>query len=148
MVNMEILTQIITNKIVIACFIAWLLSQIIKATITIFKEKKFDITQLIFGVGGMPSSHTSTTCCLTTAILLTEGPTTLFVASTIFTLIIIRDSIGVRRQSGKQAGIINKITQLIYKGKQKEKLNETTGHTITQTVIGAILGIIIAIVIV
>ena len=145
---MQIITQIMTNKVIIACLVAWLSSQIIKTTINFFREKKFDINHLLFGVGGMPSSHTAVTCCLTVAVLIKDGITTVFAVALILTLITLRDSMGVRRESGKHARVLNMISKIIYKKKPEEQFNEILGHTPLQVLVGAILGIIVAIVIV
>jgi uncharacterized protein len=145
---MEILTQIITNKVIIACLVAWLTSQIIKTAINVFREKKFDLNDLFFGVGGMPSSHTSVTCCLTTALLVQDGVTTIFAVALILTLITIRDALGVRRESGNHARILNKITKTMYNKKSEEQFNEILGHTPLQVLVGAIIGILTALLLV
>lgn len=108
--------QILTNKILLACLTAWFLSQAIKTALKITKEKKFDINYLIFGVGGMPSSHTAVVSSLAASILLLEGATTLFALSLIFAIIVMRDSIWMRK-----------------------------AHNLREVFVGAVLGILVAV---
>lgn len=144
---MKILTQLINNKILLSCLIAWIVPQAMKTIITFSKENRIDIKQFLVGMGGMPSSHASVACALTTSVLLNEGDATMFVVCLIFTLIILRDSIGFRKESGKQAILLNKLASDVYKS-NPEKVNEYCGHTMAQVILGAAIGIFIAIVIV
>ena len=56
------------------------------------------------------------------------------------------DAQGVRRDTGHQAEILNKIMDDIYwKGKiEADRLKELIGHTPTQVFIGALLGLALA----
>lgn len=144
---MSILQQVVTNNILLACLIAWLVSQVVKTIIDLTKEKKLDLLNLAIGTGGMPSSHTAATFALTTSILLTEGVTTLFVVASVFTIIVMRDALGIRREAGKHAEILNKITKSVYKN-NVDKFNEFLGHTPSQVVVGAIIGVLTAILII
>ena len=56
------------------------------------------------------------------------------------------DAQGVRRSTGKQAGILNTIMEDIYwRGKiQQIRLRELIGHTPVEVFVGALLGFIIA----
>jgi acid phosphatase family membrane protein YuiD len=56
------------------------------------------------------------------------------------------DAQGVRRATGKQATILNKITEDIYwKGKvQEDRLRELIGHTPIEVIAGFAVGVIIA----
>ncbi len=91
-----------------------------------------------FDTGGMPSSHTATTVALTTAIALESGPSMLFIACCIFTLIIIRDSYGVRKSVSDQAHIIN---ALLSEMKIHKKAKIVLGHTPLQVAVGFVLGL-------
>ncbi len=145
---MDMINQLITNEVFIVCFVSWFASQFIKTTITLFKDKRFDIKQLLIGMGGMPSSHTAVVCGMTASVLLVEGVTTLFIVTLMFAIVIVRDSMGVRRESGKHAALLNKLTSLMYKKKEKTKLNELTGHTPLQVLLGAVIGILVAVLII
>jgi acid phosphatase family membrane protein YuiD len=58
------------------------------------------------------------------------------------------DAQGVRRATGRQARILNKITEDIYwQGKIKEyRLRELVGHTPMEVIMGFLLGVTIAII--
>jgi acid phosphatase family membrane protein YuiD len=128
-------------KLFLAVFIAGFLSQTIKVIIEWRKTKKFDFT-VFYRNGGMPSSHSAVVGALCTSIAIYEGFSTLFVASFIFSGIVLADALGVRRETGKQANIINKLMKKEHiKGK---KFTEFVGHNIVQVSVGLTIGIIIA----
>src|SRR5699024_3746890 len=103
------------------------------------------------------SSHSSAVMALTTAIAITDGiGSTLFAAVCVFSVIIMYDSSGVRRQSGKQAILLNQLirdfqafTQKSRDGSQHEyekhkTLKEILGHEPIEVFFGALLGAVIA----
>ena len=61
------------------------------------------------------------------------------------------DAIGVRRETGIQAKIINEMMEVFSSMNKElsteEKLKELVGHTPLQVLIGAILGILIAVIV-
>lgn len=125
---------------------AWVIAQGIKVSIGIIIQRKFDFRWLI-GTGGMPSSHAAGATCLSAAIGFTQGFDTVdFALAASFALVVMFDAQGVRRAAGRQAHILNKITEDIYwQGKIKEnRLRELIGHTPIEVIAGAVLGIIIA----
>lgn len=142
----EILAQIISNKIFITMLSAWLIAQTIKVTIGVIRQRKFDFRWFV-GTGGMPSSHTTGASCLATAIGLEYGFNSVYFAlAASFTLVVMFDAQGVRRATGRQARILNKITEDIYwRGRFDEgKLRELIGHTPVEVIVGFFLGVIIA----
>ena len=71
-----------------------------------------------------------------------------FAVCFILALIVCRDAVGVRMETGKQALIINELRSLIESKETVEiKLKEFVGHTPLQVVMGAILGISVAIIV-
>src|SRR3989338_1403306 len=127
----DIFTQIISNKIFVTTLSAWVIAQTIKVTIGVIREKKFDFRWFI-GTGGMPSSHAAGASCLATAIGLEYGFTTAYFAlAASFAIVVMFDAQGVRRAAGRQAHILNKITEDIYwRGRIDEtRLRELVGHT-------------------
>lgn len=136
------------NPIFLTVLIAWLLAQTIKVAIGVIREKRFNFRWFV-GTGGMPSSHAATVSALATAVGLELGFSSPFFAiAFFFAFIIMFDAQGVRRQSGQQAGILNKIIEDIYlqKGVKQERLIELLGHTPVQVFIGAALGVIVALI--
>ncbi len=142
----EIYDQIIRNKILLTTLSAWIIAQVLKVCIGVFRQKKFDFRWLI-GTGGMPSSHASGAACLAAAVGLKCGFDSVdFALAVSFALVVMFDAQGVRRATGKQARILNKITEDIYwQSKFNEnRLRELIGHTPIEVIAGALLGITIA----
>jgi acid phosphatase family membrane protein YuiD len=120
----------------------------IKVSIGVIREKKFDFRWFV-GTGGMPSSHATGASCLATAIGLEYGFNSVYFAlAASFAIVVMFDAQGVRRASGRQARILNKVMEDIYwQGRIKEnRLRELIGHTPIEVIIGFCLGIIIAII--
>ena len=80
----------------------------IKYRIRYFSNGKSAKLNLITSTGGMPSSHSAAVSSLTTALILEYGFNSPYVAiSTVFAVIIMFDSMGVRRQSGEQGIVLD-----------------------------------------
>ena len=142
----EIFTQVIHNKIFMTTLSAWIIAQTVKVTIGVIRQKKFDFRWFV-GTGGMPSSHASGASCLATAVGLEYGFNSVYFAlAASFALVVMFDAQGVRRASGKQARILNKITEDIYwQGRIDEsRLRELIGHTPFEVIVGFLLGVLIA----
>lgn len=111
-----------------------------------FHEKRFNFSWFI-GTGGMPSSHAAGVVALATACGLEQGfDSVVFGLASVFAIVTMFDAQGVRRETGQQAEILNKIMDDLYwKGHIEEgRLKELIGHTPFQVFIGAILGCISA----
>jgi uncharacterized protein len=145
---MDILTQIVKNKIFMTTLSAWVVAQSIKVTIGVINQKRFDFRWFV-GTGGMPSSHAAGASCLAAAIGMQYGfDTVYFALAASFAIVVMFDAQGVRRSSGRQARILNKIMDDIYwKGKIHEgRLRELIGHTPIEVIVGFLLGITIALI--
>jgi len=146
---MEDFIQIIQNKYLYVPFFLWLAIQTYKVIYELITTKKFNFKRII-GAGGMPSSHSATVVSLATLIGRSEGfDSPIFALSLIFALVVMYDAAGVRRAAGKQAKILNKITQTpgMKKLEIQEKLVELLGHTPKQVFVGALLGLIVGLVV-
>lgn len=126
----------------------WIVAQILKVFTGIFKVRKFSVVALLFGNGGMPSSHSAAVCALAVSCGLSEGfASTYFAIALLFAIIVMGDAAGVRRETGKQAEIINRIMRDLFKPGHGEEayrdLKELVGHTPLQVVVGGLLGIAI-----
>ena len=140
-------SQFFRNKIMIATLLAWVVAQTLKVVIGVIREKRFDFRWFV-GTGGMPSTHACGVSCLAASVGLEYGfDSVSFAIALVFTLVVMFDAQGVRRATGRQAGILNKIMDDIYwRGKiQENQLRELIGHTPFEVIIGALLGISIAI---
>ncbi|MBM3254686.1 MAG: divergent PAP2 family protein [Candidatus Omnitrophica bacterium] len=144
----NILIDIIKNKIFMTTLSAWVIAQSIKVSIGIINQKRFDFRWFV-GTGGMPSSHAAGASCLATAIGMDYGfGSVYFALAASFAIVVMFDAQGVRRSSGRQARILNKIMDDIYwKGKMHEgRLRELIGHTPIEVIVGFLLGITIALI--
>lgn len=102
----------------------------------------------IFSYAGMPSSHAAFVVSLSTIVGLTQGfSSPLFAVSLIFSLLIIRDALGLRRYLGQHGEIINILVKDLKEDKMLDeaypKLLEKIGHTPAQIIAGSALGIFI-----
>src|SRR5699024_10177747 len=96
-----------TNFPLMAALSAIIFAQVIKVPIQLIFAREF-VPGLVFGTGSMPSSHSAAVCALTTAIGITEGVNSpLFAAAFVFSVIIMFDASGVRREAGEHAIILN-----------------------------------------
>jgi len=120
-------------------------AQIIKGIIRSFQEKRLAV-KTFFEWGGMPSSHSALTICLSTILGFKEGFTSsIFILSTFFAGIVIADAIGVRLATEEQAKVLNKILQK-YPIEEEISLKESIGHTPIEAFSGAILGFLIGLI--
>lgn len=138
--------DLITNYYLISAMGAWLLAQILKIFTGFFKEQKFSVKTMLFGTGGMPSSHTATVAALSTACAIGEGfDSAIFAISVVLTVIVMIDATGVRRETGKQSRALNIIVEELFKANDIKTLDthfkELIGHTPLQVVCGFITGV-------
>ena len=126
------------NQILVSAVVGWTVAQVLKTLIDCALNKSFNAERLV-GSGGMPSSHSATVCALTTAAALEYG------AGSFEFAVVMYDAIGVRRETGKQAKLLNSILMenplKLNAEVLQEKLKEYVGHTPLQVLAGAILGI-------
>ncbi len=142
---MNYFKEILYNFPLISAIFGWFLAQLIKFIIELAECKKPDFS-LFVSSGGMPSSHSSSVCALATAIAIEYGfSSPLFSIAFILGLIVMYDAMGVRRETGKQAEILNNLVKDImdYKPEYFQKdLKELIGHTPFQVLCGAFLGVL------
>lgn len=153
MVNiLDIVDQILSNKILVTAFFGYFIAQIVKAIIEASMDHTFSFRRLFSGNGGMPSSHASTVCALATMTAFVRGLASFeFAFTVIFAIVVMVDASGVRRETGNQAVVLNELMEYFAKLKDNpprfshDKLKELIGHTPLQVQTGAALGIIIAV---
>ena len=148
---MTIWNELLGNQVLISAVLGWTVAQFLKTVIDMVLNRSFN-PERIFGSGGMPSSHSATVCALTTASGMKYGVGSFeFAVSFVLAMIVMYDAMGVRRETGKQAKLLNSVffeNILNLDGVfLQEKLKEYVGHTPLQVVAGAILGILIAVLI-
>jgi len=132
-------------KYLIISFTTLFLAQIIKFTIESIRDKKLKWGRLINGSGGMPSSHSSFTFSLAMALGFNEGfNSPLFAIALIFSLVVAYDSMGLRKESSKQAEAINKIVEEFINKHYTmgiKHLKEELGHNPIEVIMGMLLGL-------
>ena len=147
---MSFISGVLSNKILIAAFYGWLVAQVLKTIIYVAVNKTFNPERLL-GDGGMPSSHSATVMAMVTSTAFYFGPDTFeFAVTAILALIVMHDAMGVRRETGKQAKVINNMMDWFVQNSDispEEKLKEFVGHSPTQVFFGALLGIIVGVVV-
>lgn len=146
---MNILTEIVRNKCIYVPFILWFLIQTFKVVSDLVVNKKLNVKRII-GVGGMPSSHSAVVCSLSMLVGREYGfDSGIFAIALVMSFIVMYDAAGVRRASGKQARILNKILETpgMSTVEVQEKLIEALGHTPIQVFVGAVIGFFVGFII-
>ncbi|MCR5556561.1 MAG: divergent PAP2 family protein [Butyrivibrio sp.] len=148
---MQFISDLLSNRILTAAFFGWLTAQVLKTIIYILVNKEFNPERLL-GDGGMPSSHSATVMALVTSTCFYYGPSSFEVAiAGVLALITMHDAMGVRRETGIQAKVINNMMEWLKELNGdinvEEKLKEFVGHTPLQVLFGAILGVIVGLIV-
>lgn len=101
------LAGVLHNDILLTVICAMVAAQVIKAAIE-FRIKRRITWRVLFGMGGMPSSHSASVTSLSTAVGLHVGfDSALFAVAAILAAIVMTDATGVRRVVGRHASILN-----------------------------------------
>ncbi|MFH1622606.1 MAG: divergent PAP2 family protein [Candidatus Omnitrophota bacterium] len=144
----NIFSELKMNHLFLVTITAWCIAQLIKVFLGVLKTRKFDFRWLI-GTGGMPSAHASGA----SALAITSGfdygfNSGIFALAVVFAIVTMFDAQGVRRSTGSQAKILNRVMDDIYwKGKIHEtRLKELIGHTPVEVIMGSIIGILLAVI--
>lgn len=140
----------LNNRIFLTAAAGWMVAQFLKTGIHFILTREFRTERLV-GSGGMPSSHSATVCALTVAACYEYGAASFeFAVALILAIIVMYDAMGVRRETGIQAKLLNDIIRTFGDMGRSEisahdKLKEFVGHTPLQVLIGAFLGILVAV---
>lgn len=142
---MSVWDEILGNQVLVSSVLGWTVAQVLKTILDLCLNHSFNPERL-FGSGGMPSSHSATVCALTVASGMKYGMGSFeFAVSFVLAMIVMYDAMGVRRETGKQAKLLNSVffeNILNLDGVLlQEKLKEYVGHTPLQVAAGAVLGV-------
>lgn len=145
---MSIWNEILSNQLLVSAITGWTVAQVLKTIIDFALNRSFNMERLV-GSGGMPSSHSATVCGLTTAAAIKYGVGSFeFAICFVLSMVVMYDATGVRRETGKQAKLLNSILMenplKLNAEVLQEKLKEYVGHTPLQVLAGAILGVVLA----
>ena len=139
--------ELLSNGFLLVALSSWFWAQLIKTILHAIVTKRVDFTRLV-GDGGMPSGHSATVSSLATAAALVYGLGSFeFAIALVFSIVVCKDAMGVRLETGKQAAIINDIVEAFNVLTSEEKLpdaklKEFVGHTPLQVIAGILLGIV------
>lgn len=156
---MKAIQQLLQNNVLIAALLAWLFAQVIKTVIQSLLTKKFQIERL-WGAGGMPSAHSAMVCALAVSTARFYGnDSPIFALSLILAFVVVYDAMGVRRETGRHAKLLNHYLNEIEQEKADVDgdgeadqeivpitLKELVGHTPLEVLGGVILGALVGLV--
>lgn len=139
-----------------ASIAAILFAQVVKIPIQFIASRQFNAS-LAFSTGGMPSSHSAAVTALATGVGIEQGfGSSVFAIACVFSIIVMFDSTGVRRQTGEQAIMLNillndfnrfmseaKNWQQKEEYQKKEELKELLGHQPIEVFFGGLTGILL-----
>lgn len=122
-------------------FIAWFVAGSLKFAINSLIAKKA-ATHLI-GYGGLPSNHSTIVCSMAALIGLREGlDNHAFGVAITLAFIVMLDAASLRRQVGKHASALNKLTR--QENPAAPQLRARMGHTPLEIAAGVVVGILVA----
>jgi acid phosphatase family membrane protein YuiD len=137
--------ELLSNKVLITIFVAWLLAGAVKIPIDFFYSHEWN-WGLLFSSGGMPSQHSALVTSNMLAVGLYAGfDTATFAVAFTLMIVVLYDAAGVRRQAGLQAQKINQIVTEFFAGHpiSEEQLKEVLGHTPREVIAGSGFGLFI-----
>ena len=144
---MEGVSGIFHKQILVISLQACYTAQGLKVIIELIRDRKLNFRYLVT-TGGMPSAHSALVGALATGIGQSMGWSSPdFAIACLFAVIVMYDAAGVRQAAGKQAKLLNQITNELFQEEHnfnEEKLKELLGHTPFQVLVGLILGITIS----
>ena len=138
------------NPILTVALLAWFVAQVLKTLINFILLGKFQLERM-WGDGGMPSAHSATVCAMVIATARSEGfSSAIFAVAAVVAIITMHDAMGVRRETGEQAKVLNKmieqwidVTEKNAPFLQNMHLKEMVGHTPLQVVAGFVVGCVV-----
>ena len=142
---MDWLYDLITNPFLITGVGSWFVAQVLKVIIHAIIYKKLSFERL-FGDGGMPSGHSATVSSLAVMCALVCGTGSVeFAIAAILAISVCHDATGVRRETGKQAVLLNELIKAFKELEEDKlpevKLKEFVGHTPIQVIFGILIGV-------
>ncbi len=138
------------NPILTVALLAWFVAQVLKTLINFILLGKFQLERM-WGDGGMPSAHSATVCAMVIATARSEGfGSAIFAVAAVVAIITMHDAMGVRRETGEQAKVLNKMIEQWIDVTEKNApflknmhLKEMVGHTPLQVLAGFVVGCVV-----
>lgn len=143
MIDINWINDLFTNRMLFVALLAWFVAQFLKILLHLIATKQLNL-HLIMESGGMPSSHSAIICAVCIAIGRHDGfGSPLFALATVIAMIVMYDAMGVRRATGEQGKVLNKLIDMMNISEQLQiTLKEVIGHKPMEVLAGAILGIL------
>ena len=141
---------LLVNQILTASLLSWFVAQVLKTIINFILLGKFQLERM-WGDGGMPSAHSATVCAMAIVTGRSAGVSSpIFAVACVVAIITMHDAMGVRRETGEQAKVLNKMLEQWIEVTEKNNpflqnmhLKEMVGHTPLQVMAGFALGILV-----
>ena len=138
------------NPILTVALLVWFVAQVLKTLINFILLGKLQLERM-WGDGGMPSAHSATVCAMVIATARSEGlGSAIFAVAAVVAIITMHDAMGVRRETGEQAKVLNKmieqwidVTEKNAPFLQNMHLKEMVGHTPLQVLAGFVVGCVV-----
>ena len=148
---MQFIHSVLTfNEILTVSLLSWFVAQVLKTIINFVLLGRFQLERM-WGDGGMPSAHSATVTAMVIATARSEGiHSAIFAVAAVVAIITMHDAMGVRRETGEQAKVLNKMLEQWIEVTEKNNpflqnmhLTEMVGHTPLQVMAGFALGILV-----
>ncbi|HUY97142.1 MAG TPA: divergent PAP2 family protein [Verrucomicrobiae bacterium] len=139
------MTALLHNGYIWAPLLAWAIAQLLKVVTESLRLRQLSLRPL-GSSGGLPSSHTAMTVCLTTRLARLLGPgSPVFATAAVLTIVVVYDATGVRRAAGQQALVLNRVLDDLrqHLGLRHERVLELLGHTPVEVLVGVALGVVV-----
>ena len=138
------------NEILTVSLLSWFVAQVLKTIINFVLLGRFQLERM-WGDGGMPSAHSATVTAMVIATARREGiHSAIFVVAAVVAIITMHDAMGVRRETGELAKVLNKMLGQWLAVPEKHNpflqnmhLKEMVGHTPLQVMAGFALGVLV-----
>ncbi len=151
MSNLKLEVTFMLNRALSTALIGIGAAQFLKVPVSYLETGVWDWKKLL-GSGDMPSSHSSAVTSLTTYVALKNGMASIDLGvSSIFSLIVMYDAMGVRWHAGETAIAVNDMYEQLEKlahehpnfpyKKRKKELKEVMGHMPIEVAGGIALGL-------
>ena len=148
---MQLIRDVLSlNQILTVSLLSWFVAQVLKTIINFVLLGKFQLERM-WGDGGMPSAHSATVCAMVIATARSEGiNSAIFAVASVVAIITMHDAMGVRRETGEQAKVLNRMLEQWIEVTEKNSpflqnmhLKEMVGHTPLQVMAGFAVGCIV-----
>lgn len=145
------LVTLIHNPLFLSAATSLVFAQFVKLAIAISKRtrrnRKSMLEAVFWKTGGMPSSHAAAVSALTFTTAIQRGLNSdIFIITFFFSLIVLRDAVGVRHSSGIQSKTLNALGAALSErfGIEYRPVKEVQGHKPLEVAVGCFIGVFIS----